>query len=62
MDYVDLGRLNSYRIFYLFELHHLADIFSDDVEFQIDNRAFLYLAEVGMVVCIRDNCHRQQRP
>ena len=36
---------------------HPCDVFSDNVEFQIDHRASFYLAEIGMFKRVRNNRH-----
>ena len=36
---------------------HPCDVFSDNVEFQIDHRASFYLAEIGMFKGVRNNRH-----
>ena len=40
-----------------FELHHFADVFAYNIKFQIDYRTFFDLAEVRIIMCIRNNSH-----
>ena len=42
-------------MFLLLKTHHFADVFPYNVKFEVDNGPFFYLAEIGMVVCVRND-------
>lgn len=46
---------NSYRVSTLFIFHQSADVFANDVELEVDHRAYLDIVEISILKGVRDD-------